>query len=694
MVRSPGVEGVLRLPAPLSVAPRRSCVVSIAFFDPSPERPTAARDEVEGASDDLHALADEEGDAPDEVEALGGGSRGARRQLEALGEEARSASGELQALRNEVQDALDEVQALPRPVLGAPGELQALPNEARDVPVEREAHRNEVEDAPDALGALRDEAKAASDEPHAVPDEAHAPRARGRANRGRLRGRARIQCPPMIKASAVLLAFGGVLTLSACGAGEAVRPKDPTYASATGGQAGGGAICHDVKADGAPLIVDWRPEDRGDLEVAMKQGVAFVHYDCNSIKLLPDCHADGVYGFIGTTRKEQVISLKNADEAKANLPFNGGTLGAGIGANSSLDIGLVMVGKRATTFADVTAQDMKGKCDGATHFVRGATLGAYAMQTDTAGSVSAAGQLFGIGASGGSSSEKGASNKDGDLDACKQADPDAPKPPPQCAALLRVQLVAVGGSPADGGGGNSIACPAGLIASNGKCAPPADDAAKKCHDGDAASCATSCKAGVVESCDQWGGLMIEKAESEKSTAYDAPMVEAFQRACDLKNEVNCAMLAINYASGRGVPRDGAKALDLATKACADGAAIGCTVVAGMYDRGMGVPADRAKGTKLYERACNAGDSLGCIAAAQAYMEGRPGIAVDLPKMADYFDRACDAGEAWGCVNAGKAYEQGNGVPANPTLALGFYRRGCQKKNADACTAQKRLQPGQ
>jgi hypothetical protein len=60
-------------------------VVSIAFFDPSPERPTAARDEVEGASNDLHALADEEGDAPDEVEALGEGSRGASGGLKALG---------------------------------------------------------------------------------------------------------------------------------------------------------------------------------------------------------------------------------------------------------------------------------------------------------------------------------------------------------------------------------------------------------------------------------------------------------------------------------------------------------------------------------------------------------------------------------------------------------------------------------
>jgi hypothetical protein len=479
--------------------------------------------------------------------------------------------------------------------------------------------------------------------------------------------------------------------LVSCGAGNVVRPDDPTYASTVGAPTSGGAICRDVKAQGSPLIVDWRPEDRTDLEVAMKAGVAFVHYDCNGIKLLPDCRARGAYGFVGTTRKEQIISLRSADEAKANLPFNGGSLGAQIGRNASLDIGLVMVGKRSTTFGAVAPEDMKGTCEGATHFVRAATLGAYAMQTDTAGAVSSAAQLFDVGASAGSSSAKSAANKDGDLAACQQADPDAPKPPGQCAALLRVQLVPIGSDAgAASGNGGSIACPAGLVPTNGKCSPPLDEAMKQCHAGDAAACETGCRANVVESCDEWGSLLIGKAMSEKSTAYDGTMVEAFRRACDLKNEVDCAMLAINYASGRGVPRDGSKALGLAVEACQGGAAVGCTVIAGMYDRGMGVPVDRARATRLAERACNAGDSIGCTMAAQAYMEGRPGIAVDRTKMADYLERACVAGEAWGCVNAGKAYETGDGVQASAATARDLYRRACAKKNATACEGEKRL----
>jgi hypothetical protein len=483
--------------------------------------------------------------------------------------------------------------------------------------------------------------------------------------------------------------FCSVAGLTACGAGEAVRPTDPTYATAAGVASSGGAICHDVKADGAPLIVDWRPEDRGDLEVAMKQGVVLVHYDCNTLKIVADCHAEGVYGFVGMTRKEQVISLTSADEVKANLPFNGGSLGAKVERGSSLDIGLVMVGKRATTFADVTHEDMVGKCGGATHFVRAATIGAYAMKTGTVGSVSSTAQLFGIGAGGASESEKGAVNRDGDLDSCKKSDPDAPRAPNGCGALLRVQLVAVGDK--SGGDATGLSCPAGLVPTNGKCAVSADEVAKKCHAKDAPSCAASCRAKNVDSCTVWGDLLIAKALREKATTYDAEMAESFHRGCDLKNEELCAMLATSYALGRGVPKDGKRALELAGKSCEDGAAMGCAITAGIYDRGFGVPMDRARGTRLYERACDAGSDIGCIAAAQAYGEGRPGVAVNRAKMVDYFDRACDAGEAFGCVNAGKAYEAGDGVTASVGTALGFYRRGCHNKNEIACASEKRLQ---
>jgi hypothetical protein len=499
-----------------------------------------------------------------------------------------------------------------------------------------------------------------------------------------------------MKRVAALSVLPVVLLMTSCGAGKAadlVRPSDPSAAKALGDN-GGGAICHDVHADGSHLIVDWQPDDRSDLEVAMKQGVAFVHYDCNSIRILPDCRADGVYGFIGTTRREQVINLKTADEAKANLPLHGGELGGSISANSSLDIGLSMVGKKSTTFVSVTANDMKGRCEGATHFVHAATVGAYAMQTDTAGSVTAAAQLFGFGASGGSSSSKSSQAKDGDLESCKTSDPDAPKPPAQCASPVRVQLIAVGPATASSAGPSTeISCPSGLVAVNGVCTASADDAAKKCQGGhDVASCESSCKARVVESCLLWGDLLDAKAEAEKSTAYDGPRDEAYQRACDLDDARGCGMSAVDHANGRGMAVDGQGAIDRAQKACVLGAPVGCTYMAALYDFGKGgLTQDRTKATHLYERACNAGDGVGCIGAAQAYHAGRPpGITVDLAKAADFLDRACDAGNAPGCLYAGQAYETGDGVTVDAKKALDFYKHGCDAKDPDACAGVKRL----
>jgi hypothetical protein len=41
------------------------------------------------------------------------------------------------------------------------------------------------------------------------------------------------------------------------------------------------------------MVVDWTPELRGDLEVAMKEGLALVQYDCRTLKLAAACSLEG-----------------------------------------------------------------------------------------------------------------------------------------------------------------------------------------------------------------------------------------------------------------------------------------------------------------------------------------------------------------------------------------------------------------
>jgi hypothetical protein len=144
----------------------------------------------------------------------------------------------------------------------------------------------------------------------------------------------------------LLLGLGVLATTGGCGKtpGEGIRPNDPAFGGARGEKAP--AVCHEVPEEGTPLVVGWSPEERGDLEAAMQQGVAVVNYDCKSVMLLPDCHLDGKYGFIGITKKEQVISIENADRAQANLPLHGASIGASMERGSGIDIGVVMVGKK------------------------------------------------------------------------------------------------------------------------------------------------------------------------------------------------------------------------------------------------------------------------------------------------------------------------------------------------------------
>ncbi len=235
---------------------------------------------------------------------------------------------------------------------------------------------------------------------------------------------------------------------TACGAGEEVRPKDPTAADVTASKTGGGAAaatasCRSAHGEGTVLVVDWSGEERGDLEIATREGIAMVRYDCQSIRLLRDCRLEGAYSFVGEPRAEQVLALNGADEVKAKLPLKGGAISASLGRTSSIDIALVTVGKRATTLTKVGRRELKGDCADATHFVRSTDVGAFSFQTGTVGAVRSAAELFGAGASASSTSSRSVSKKDGDYGACSAATAAASRPPAQCSAIVRIQLVSV-----------------------------------------------------------------------------------------------------------------------------------------------------------------------------------------------------------------------------------------------------------
>jgi hypothetical protein len=451
-----------------------------------------------------------------------------------------------------------------------------------------------------------------------------------------------------------------------------VRPKEVTAAEALGQ-----AECRDVSSGAEPLVVDWKPEQRGDLEVAMKDGVAIVRYGCDGIELLAECKLDGDYGFIGMTRKEQVVKLASSDELRANLPLTGASLSSSLDRGSTLDVAMIMVGKKRTTWSGPSLADLKGECQGATHYVRGATVGAFALASGTRADVRAAAQVFAAGAEGASTSSKELRNRDGDPSECQKASPDADAPPAQCGAPIRLVLAPLAKAAATDEAAvqgaaqrEAAACPAGLVESGGKCTTPESATAFQCRPGDRNECRAQCERGHAGSCRALAELLASSTDAANAVA-------PAQRACEAGEARACSVLGELMRAGSGVPKDEAAAQTRFEQGCTGGDAAGCTSL------GKAVMAsDAARALALFVKACEGGDAAGCAAAGAAHLgSAKRDVAAARPLLT----KACDGGQAPSCSELGNLYAAGEpGFPKQPILAEIVLRRGCVRASSEAC----------
>jgi hypothetical protein len=86
------------------------------------------------------------------------------------------------------------------------------------------------------------------------------------------------------------------LLVVACQSGKVAQTVEPTLPK--GADAMGETSCANADARITPLIVDWPQEQRGDAEAEMSGALAVVAYDCKAIRVLPDCHIEGSYGYV------------------------------------------------------------------------------------------------------------------------------------------------------------------------------------------------------------------------------------------------------------------------------------------------------------------------------------------------------------------------------------------------------------
>jgi TPR repeat protein len=483
------------------------------------------------------------------------------------------------------------------------------------------------------------------------------------------------------------------LLAAGCGGGaaEAMRPEAPSAADATGR-----STIPAVDGPSSPLVVDWKPEQRADLEEAIHDGVAIIAWDKQGLRLLKRCKVSGDYGYLPVVVKKDVVRLETADDVQASLPLGGlgiaGKIGGGFSSGTTLDIALAMVGKRRTTWNDVTRDELTGTCDGATHYVRAILVGAFAMKTGSRAKAAAAVEIFGAGTSGESSSSKDVSSTDGKLSACEAATGEEGKPPPQCAAILRLELepIAKAGTKPTAKPPPSQkdqpevktdaveGCQPGFVFSGGGCKKQRAELPHACKPTDGAECEEQCEKGDPLSCDRLGTLIA----SGKHGSDPAKASAAFEKACNAGNASGCANLGVRMLYGPN--KDVAKGLSYLEKACLSGSARACEIAGEAALYGVSGPKDPVKALKMFVKGCEGGSYGACTNAGFLYTGGG-GAAIqrDDARALGYSKRACYGGNAVACGNAGYKVELGQSVKADPKLAMSMYERAC-RLDAGAC----------
>jgi hypothetical protein len=238
-------------------------------------------------------------------------------------------------------------------------------------------------------------------------------------------------------------AMVAAVTTAACGSGNVASSlvKAPDY------QPKGESQCSVGQSQSRPLIVEWSSSDRLELETKTRESVVVVRYSGCVMDVLERCSVPAKYRYLGGTRKQDRLVIRNADDLYANLPVGAAKLEGKLERSGQLTVDMDLVGRYEADTPTIQARDLQGDCAGATHFVYGVTVGAFDFFAGGEAAVGGSAGIANVGAGAHSSAEKETLSRDGDVAACDKAQPDDKGPPPQCGALVRVEVVPLAGPP-------------------------------------------------------------------------------------------------------------------------------------------------------------------------------------------------------------------------------------------------------
>jgi hypothetical protein len=215
---------------------------------------------------------------------------------------------------------------------------------------------------------------------------------------------------------------------------------DPAHELATARCGGVGQIVR-------PLIIEWPATDRASLESRLRRGLVVVRYESCVVEVLRDCAApSGGYDYLGITRKNDQITIRSTDELYANMPLTAVELEAKLAKAGELNVSMALVGNYEAQRARFDISELQGRCQGATHVIAAAQVGAFAFYAGSAAEIGTEVQVENVvGVGGRSTAGREFINRDGDASACQSSTPSDTVPPNECGALLRLELSALDG---------------------------------------------------------------------------------------------------------------------------------------------------------------------------------------------------------------------------------------------------------
>ena len=201
-----------------------------------------------------------------------------------------------------------------------------------------------------------------------------------------------------------------------------------------------------------PLVIDWPAAERAALEARARSGLVPVRWQGCEFEVLTNCIGPGSYTYVGLNPKVETVHIRTEDELYANLPVGAASLEGKLQRYGSLDVDMVVIGRKEADRFDFHRTEMNGRCEQATHVITGLTVGAFTFLAGAGATIGGGVEAKGVGVGGESSSERKLLNADGRADACNLAKEVDIAPPEGCGALLRVELVPIEGNRVAGAG--------------------------------------------------------------------------------------------------------------------------------------------------------------------------------------------------------------------------------------------------